>query len=104
MVAAWPRPGARLRDRPPPRSGEDNRARSFEELARAEDAIRDTLLTAAGRTSGIDPHHESFARKWASAELKEWWDAHGWITFTVFRDRLLSGRGYQTRDVWQWAR
>jgi hypothetical protein len=91
--------------------------RGFEELARsayrraldeqydaAEDATNGYLLTAEGQRRGMDPRelwrqNETFARRWASDELKEWWDAHGRLTFDEFREGLLNGgngRRHQT--------
>lgn len=83
--------------------------RGFDELARAayrqaldeqyfaaEDATNGYLLTAEGQRRGLDPRelwrqNETYARRWASDELKEWWDAHGRLTFDEFRAALLSG-------------
>lgn len=96
----------RLRD-------EGHTGKGFDELARsafrerldqdyfaAEDATRGVLLTRAGENAGVNArdlwrNNEAFARKWASDELKEWWDEHGRITFDVFKAELLSGQSEQ---------
>lgn len=81
--------------------------RGFDELARAAfrkhidelywQAEADTngyLLSNAGEAAGIDPRElftgpAARARKWASDELLEWWDAHGRLTFDEFAAQLL---------------
>lgn len=81
--------------------------RGFDELARqayrdevyrwyiaAEDATRGHMLNPAGRSAGIDPHSlfvgpAARARKWASDELKAWWDANGRVTFDQFVADIL---------------
>jgi hypothetical protein len=87
--------------------------RGFDELARksfrdhiyqrymdAEDACRGHLLTPAAQAAGIDPHElftgpQARARKWASDELKEWWDQNGRITYDEWVAALLGERpGY----------
>ncbi|HVK25048.1 MAG TPA: hypothetical protein VM677_27120, partial [Actinokineospora sp.] len=83
--------------------------RSFEELARgayrvrleedyfaAEAATNGYLLNSQGVARGIDPRelwrqNETYARKWASDELLEWWDERGRITFAQFQEELLTG-------------
>jgi hypothetical protein len=93
---------ARLRD-------EGHSGRGFDELARAayrgaleqeyyaaETATNGYLLNAEGQRKGLDPldlwrQNEAYARRWASNELKEWWDTNGRLTFDVFAARLLSG-------------
>jgi hypothetical protein len=85
------------------------RGRGFDELARAayrdelqrdyfaaEQATNGYLLNAEGQRRGLDPldlwrQNEAYARRWASDELKEWWDANGRMTFDVFAASLLSG-------------
>lgn len=62
--------------------------------ARAEDDTRGTLLTNAAEARGIDPQDlftgpEARARKWASEELRSWWDVNGRPTFDEFLDQLL---------------
>ncbi|SDD86472.1 phage minor capsid protein [Actinokineospora iranica] len=100
--------------------GQGYTGRGFDELARkafrdhvyeqyiaAEDATRGHMVTPAGQAAGIDPHAlftgpESRARKWASDELKEWWDTHGRITYDEWTARLLGenpGQG-TTGDGW----
>lgn len=87
--------------------------RGFDELARAafrdaldeqylaaEAATNGFLLTAQGQRNGLDPRdlwlrNESYARKWASDELKEWWDANGRVTFDEFSAGLLTGEAAQ---------
>ncbi|WP_424183841.1 phage minor capsid protein [Actinokineospora sp. G85] len=85
------------------------RGKGFDELARAayakaldeqfldaEAATNGYMVTNEGRRKGIDPRNlwrqnETYARKWASDELKEWWDSHGRLTFDQFREELLNG-------------
>lgn len=87
--------------------------RGFDELARAafrdrladdylsaEQATNGYLLTRAGQAAGIDPRtlwtqNETYARKWASDELKQWWDENGRVTYDQFRAELLSGGNEQ---------
>jgi hypothetical protein len=87
--------------------------RGFDELARAayrkaledqyfaaETATNGYLLTAEGQRKGIDPRelwrgNETYARRWASEELKAWWDEHGRLTFDQFAAQLLSGGNEQ---------
>jgi hypothetical protein len=87
--------------------------RGFDELARAayrkaledqyfaaEAATNGYLLTAEGQRKGIDPRalwrqNETYARRWASEELKAWWDEHGRLTFDQFATQLLSGGNEQ---------
>lgn len=88
-----------------------HRGTGFDELARvafrerlehdyfsAEAATNGYLLTAEGQRAGINArdlwrNNEAFARRWASDELKEWWDQHGRVTFDEFSEGLLSGQG-----------
>lgn len=81
--------------------------RGFEELARAayrdyvhrqyiaaEAATRGNLVTREGQARGVDPKAlftgpEARARRWASDELKGWWDEHGRMTFAEFKAQLL---------------
>ncbi|TYK47164.1 phage minor capsid protein [Actinomadura decatromicini] len=85
--------------------------RGFEDLARAsykdhvhrqwlaaERATRGALLNRAGEARGIDPGRlfsgpEATARKWASDELKAWWDQHGRMTFAEWKAQLLDDSG-----------
>lgn len=64
----------------------------------AEDATRGVLLSNAGRAAGIDPMSlfvgpESRVRKWASDELKEWFDQNGRPTLDEWRAELLGATG-----------
>lgn len=83
------------------------RGRGFEELARqswrakvhedyfaAEDETRGVMLTRQGEQRGVDPfdlweRNESYARRWASEELRAWWDAHGRVTYAEWKAQLL---------------
>ncbi|GAA4059770.1 phage minor capsid protein [Actinomadura miaoliensis] len=92
----------------------------FEDLARqayrdyvhaqwlaAEEATNGYLVTREGTARGIDPRSlftgpEARARRWASDELKAWWDQNGRMTFDEFKALLtddsdaihrLRGRG-----------
>lgn len=83
------------------------RGSSFDDLARqsykdklasdywaAEDATNGYLLSREGENKGIDPrdlwtNNEQFARRWASAELREWWDRNGRVTFAEWKAQLL---------------
>ncbi|MEU4444886.1 phage minor capsid protein [Actinosynnema sp. NPDC050801] len=89
------------------------KGRGFDELVRAayakaldeqyfaaEAATNGYMVTAEGQRKGIDPRNlwrqnEAYARRWASDELKEWWDANGRLTFDEFRAALLSGGNEQ---------
>ncbi|MGH3863570.1 phage minor capsid protein [Actinokineospora sp.] len=89
--------------------GEGYRGHGFDELARAayadalerdyftaEAATNGYLLTAEGQRKGLNPRdlwrrNETYARRWASDELKQWWDVHGRLTFDQFTAELLSG-------------
>lgn len=93
--------------------GDGYRGRGFDELARAayrdalqrdyfaaEAATNGFLLTAVGQRTGLDPRelwrqNEAYARKWASDELKQWWDENGRLTFDQFAAQLLSGANEQ---------
>lgn len=62
----------------------------------AEDATKGALLNNDGRARGVDPRqlfrgNEATARRYASEELKQWWDDHGRITLEDFRANLLGG-------------
>lgn len=81
--------------------------RGFDELARnafrdlvydqylaAEDETRGHMLNTAGTAAGIDPHslfggNAARARKYASDELRQWWDNHGRITYDAYTADLL---------------
>ncbi|QWF80138.1 phage minor capsid protein [Amycolatopsis sp. CA-230715] len=88
---------------------EGYRGRGFDELARAayaerlerdyfaaEAATNGFLLTQEGQRNGLDPRNlwrqnENYARRWASDELKQWWDENGRVTFDQFAAELLDG-------------
>ncbi|MEV7042231.1 phage minor capsid protein [Amycolatopsis sp. NPDC051061] len=95
---------------------EGYRGRGFDELARAayadrlerdyfaaEAATNGVLLTAEGQRSGLDPRNlwrqnENYARRWASDELKQWWDENGRVTFDQFvAEQLGGGNGERFR-------
>ncbi|GAA2298364.1 hypothetical protein GCM10010402_66220 [Actinomadura luteofluorescens] len=85
--------------------------KGFEDLARAsyrdlvyrnwlaaENATRGNLVTREGQIKGIDPVKlfsgtEATARRWASDELKAWWDTHGRPTFSEWKAQLLDDSG-----------
>lgn len=72
---------------------EQERARNYVD---AEDATRGHMLTPQGEARGVDPwalFHgpEARARKWASPELKEWWDQTGRLTLGDYKQQLLTG-------------
>lgn len=91
--------------------------RSFDELARAsyrdevyrrvidaENATRGTLLSKAGQAAGMDglslfTGSEARARKWASDELKAWWDAHGRLTLEQWKAQRLGDPGAAGRSA-----
>ncbi len=63
----------------------------------AENATNGYLLSPEGKRAGIDPKalfsgRETSARKYASSELREYWDQHGRVTFDDFK-RMLLGQG-----------
>lgn len=80
----------------------------YEQYLAAEDATRGHMLTPQGQAAGIDPHQlfsgpAGRARKWASDELKEWWDEHGRSTYDEWVARLLGedpGHQGTTGDSW----
>lgn len=60
----------------------------------AEGATNGYKLSPAGKKAGIDPYSlftgpESRARKYASPELKEWWDQNGRPTAADFQAQLM---------------
>lgn len=72
------------------------RAALDEQYVAAEAATNGYLLTAEGQRRGLEPRdlwrrNETYARRWASDELKQWWDDHGRLTFDEYRAALLSG-------------
>lgn len=63
---------------------------------RAEDDTNGYMVSPEGRRKNIDPRAlftgpEQRARKWASPELKEWWDTNGRPTFDGYLDSLVNG-------------
>lgn len=94
-----------LRDYRPPGD-----RRGFREIAReqyrlyvhrqfvaAEAATRGYLITAEARARGIDPESlfsgpRARAERWASEELKRWWDEHGRMTFAEYIASIEQGR------------
>lgn len=91
--------------------GQGYSGRSFEQLAAAsyrdlvyrqwlaaENANRGELVNREGQARGIDPVRlfsgpEAYARRWASDELKGWWDRHGRTTFAEWKEQLLGDSG-----------
>ncbi|WP_067469992.1 phage minor capsid protein [Actinomadura macra] len=64
-----------------------------EQYLAAEEATNGYMVNNEGRTRSIDPRdlftgNEARARRWASDELKGWWDAHGRVTFDEFKAML----------------
>ena len=60
----------------------------------AEDATNGYMLTKEGERKGIDPRslwnsNEATVRKYASPELKQWWDDNGRVTLAEPRAELL---------------
>lgn len=60
----------------------------------AEDATNGQLLNPQGRAAGVDPHTlfsgpESRVRKYASDELKLWFDQNGRVLFEEYQAGLL---------------
>jgi len=101
---------ARLRSEGTPGTTLDQmiRHRFKQETARqyveAEDATRGHMLTRQGEAKGIDPANlfvgpEARARKWASDELKEWWDQNGRLTLESYTDQMLTGTVVNARRV-----
>ncbi|MDN5861792.1 MAG: hypothetical protein L0H84_24600 [Pseudonocardia sp.] len=81
---------------------------SFDKMARAayKDALEEEwfraeneageLLSRKAQARGISDRalflrNEAFARKWASDELKQWWDINGRLTYAQFVDGLVNG-------------
>ncbi|MET7335951.1 hypothetical protein [Nonomuraea sp. NPDC005650] len=65
-----------------------------QQFLKAEAATNGFMLGEAGRARGIDPKalfsgRRSEAEKYASQELKVWWDANGWMNFTEFKAQML---------------
>lgn len=92
--------------RRPGETREKARRREYAELTalrvlEAEDACRGYLLTKAGQAAGVDPVSlfsgpEARARKYASEELKRWWENHPRMTYAEYRaDRVGDAGGGQ---------
>ena len=67
------------------------------EWLKAEDQCNGVLLNRAGKAAGIDPRtlwqgNTARARKYASEELKTFWQRHGRINFSTFRADALGRR------------
>ena len=63
----------------------------------AEAATRGHLLSPHGTGKGIDPRslwagRERAARRYASPELRAWWDQHGRLTVTQYLDQIRRDR------------
>jgi hypothetical protein len=79
-------------------SRESFRHRINADYADAEDATNGYMLNKAGARAGIDPRSlftgpETRARKYASDELRAWWDIHGRPTLEEHRAELLGETG-----------
>ncbi|MEU3013351.1 phage minor capsid protein [Nocardia asteroides] len=60
----------------------------------AEEATNGYMLSAAGEAAGIDPRrlwhmNEQQARKYASEELRGWWDQNGRVTLAEHKEELV---------------
>ncbi|HEY9472831.1 MAG TPA: phage minor capsid protein, partial [Mycobacteriales bacterium] len=67
-------------------------------VVEAEGATRGNMLTREGELAGIDPISlfsgtEARARRYASPELREWWDDNGRPTFEEWKTGLLGDGG-----------
>lgn len=91
---------ASLRDQGYTGKGFDELARKayrdhvYAQYLKAEDATRGHMVNPEGQARGIDPGAlfsgpEARARRWASDELKEWWDENGRVTFEQYKNDLL---------------
>jgi hypothetical protein len=85
-------PGRSLDDKIRYRYKQEN-ARAYVD---AENETRGHMLSRQGEARGIDPANlfhgpEARARKWASDELKEYWDLNGRLTLDDYRHQLLTG-------------
>jgi hypothetical protein len=90
------------RDRMPGETREQALRRAYKEqisvaYVQAEAATNGHMLTPAGQAAGIDPYSlfsgpRARAAKWASDELKEWWEQNGRPTFAEFRGQMEGGR------------
>lgn len=73
----------------------------------AEDHTRGAMLNNDGRRRGVSTRslftgNEAVARRYASEELKQFWDDHGRLTLADFRASLLGGsiKERTTGDSW----
>lgn len=71
------------------------RDHSYRQWLAAENATRGVLLNKQGVATGVDERTlfngpETRARKYASEELKSWWDQNGRMTFAEYRAQLLA--------------
>lgn len=71
---------------------------------RAEDETRGHMLTRDAQNRGIDARSlftgsEARARRWASDELKEFWDQNGRVTYNRYREQLLGGTSRRERGT-----
>ncbi|MDB4872808.1 MAG: hypothetical protein JWL97_3812 [Gemmatimonadales bacterium] len=70
----------------------------------AENETRGHMLSPAGRAAGVHPRTlftgpRARADKYASEELRNWWDEHGRMTVTDYRRHLASEReSYEAAD------
>ena len=76
----------------------------------AEDHMRGGHeLNLAGRAQRVNADQlwtgpETFARKWASPELLEFWDANGRTTYAAYREHLLTGSPLRDLQMGTWLR
>jgi len=87
---------------------EDIARRSYQDYVHrqwlaAEEATRGSMTNRQGQARGIDHQrlftsNEAFARRWASDELKAWWDTHGRLTFAEWKAQLLDDQGAARRQ------
>jgi hypothetical protein len=90
------------RDRMPGETRDQALRRAYKEqiavsYVQAEAATNGHMLSPAGRAAGIDPYSlfsgpRARAAKWASDELKEWWEQNGRPTFAEFKGQMEGGR------------
>lgn len=72
------------------------RTHVYEQFRKAEDDTNGYMVNPEGRRRNVDPlalftGPEARARKWASPELREWWDLHGRPSFADYVDALVNG-------------
>ena len=71
-----------------------HRDRAYSDWLDAEDATNGYMLSAAGEAAGVDPRRlwhmsDVQARKYASEEMRAWWDEHGRLTLAEHKAELL---------------